>query len=46
MLDDHQIYSHYEPESERDNKTAGFLFLVAIIGGVIGVIKLITSFLL
>jgi len=45
MLDDHIVYNFYEPESERDNKVTGFLFLVAIIGGVVGVVKLVVHFL-
>ena len=38
-------YDFYEPSSERDNKAAGFLFLAAIIGGSIGIIKLVVYFL-
>ena len=45
MFDDNKIYNFYEPQSERDNKVSGFLFLVAIIGGVIGVVKLAVYFL-
>ena len=41
MLEGHKMYSMYEPESEKDNKLAGFLFLVAIVGGAIGIIRLI-----
>ncbi len=45
MLDDDKMYSMYEPKSERDNKLAGFLFLIAIIGGAIGIVKLIVYLL-
>lgn len=45
MLDDNKFYSMYEPKSERDNKLAGFLFLVAIVGGVIGIVRLIVYLL-
>ncbi len=45
MLDDDKFYSMYEPKSERDNKLAGFLFLVAIVGGAIGIVRLVVYFL-
>lgn len=45
MLDDEKFYSMYEPKSERDNKLAGFLFLIAVVGGTIGIVKLIVYFL-
>ena len=45
MLDDDKMYSMYEPESERDNKLAGFLFLVAVVGGAIGIVRLIVYLL-
>ncbi len=45
MIDDDKMYSMYEPKSERDNKLAGFLFLVAVVGGAIGIVRLIVYFL-
>ncbi|MDW3192154.1 MAG: hypothetical protein R8G66_07310 [Cytophagales bacterium] len=45
MLDEDKIYSLYEPKSERDNKLAGFLFLVAFIGGAIGLVRLVVYFI-
>lgn len=45
MLDEDKMYSMYEPKSERDNKLAGFLFLVAVVGGAIGLVRLIVYFL-
>lgn len=46
MLDEEdKMYSMYEPKSERDNKLAGFLFLAAIIGGAIGMVRLIVYLL-
>lgn len=45
MLDDHKFYNFYEPEAERDNKLAGFLFLVGVIAGTVGIVKLITYYL-
>lgn len=45
MLDDDKMYSMYEPKSEQDNKLAGSLFLVAVVGGAIGLVWLIVYFL-
>lgn len=45
MFDDDKFYSMYEPKSERDNKLAGFLFLVAIVGGIIGIVRLVVYLL-